>query len=122
MKKMIIGGLAALTLAVGIAGAGSAHADITYRGSTSNAVNNGPFSGPEGDHSAEAYWVDMTSIGVGGTVAQAGKLGNTVCTGLTSGMSEGQEIAAIVDGDSSQVTRATLIVHGAEWHFCPAYY
>jgi hypothetical protein len=122
MKKMIIGGLAALATTLGIAAAGAAHADPTYSDITSNAANNGPFSGPMGDHSAEAYWVDMTSIGVGGTVAQAGKLANTICTGLAGGMSEGEEIAAMVNGVSSQVTQATLAVHAAEWHFCPSRY
>jgi hypothetical protein len=122
MKTTIIGGLATVAAAIGIAAAGPAHADPSYIGVGSNAANNGPFSGPMGDHSADAYWVDMTSIGVTGTVEQAGKLANTVCTGLANGMSEGQEIAAMVSGDSSQVTQATLAVHSAEWHFCPSYY
>jgi hypothetical protein len=122
MKKMMTGGIAALVAALGIAAAGSAHADTTNSGNSSNGVDNGPFSGPKGDHNSDAYWVDMTSFGLVGTVAQTDKLANTICTDLGIGMSEGQLIAAMVDGHSSQVTRATLAVHAAEWHFCPSYY
>jgi hypothetical protein len=84
--------------------------------------NNGAFSGPEGDHDSNAYWVDISGAGMRGTVAQAAGLANTVCTKLEDGFSEGQLIAAGADGDQSKIPIMTRVVHAAEWHFCPSYY
>jgi hypothetical protein len=81
-----------------------------------------PFSGPQGDQSAGAYWVDISSFDHKVTVKTAGEFGDVVCRGLTKGMSEGALIAKLADGDSSHVSDWTFVVHAAEWHFCPSYY
>ena len=107
MKNTIAAGL----LAVAVPGAATAHGDDPYY----------PFSGPMGDHDASAYWVDISSTGRG-TVADAAQIANNVCTSLENGMSEGDIIAAAVNGNQSEISGATLIVHAAEWHFCPQYY
>jgi hypothetical protein len=80
-----------------------------------------PFSGPKGDHDAAALWVDISPI-VDGTQAQARELAGLICEKLDEGASEGQLIAAGAKGDSSRVDGLALVVHAAEWHFCPTYY
>jgi hypothetical protein len=80
-----------------------------------------PFSGPKGDNDAAALWVDISPV-VDGTPTQLRGLAEMICQKLGEGASEGQLIAAGANGDSSKVSRLTLVVHAAEWHFCPTYY
>jgi hypothetical protein len=102
--------LVTLAGAAAVSFAGVAHAD------------NGPFSGPQGDHDVSAYWVDVSSFG-SGSMASAAGLASAICLRLTQGASEGQLIAALAQPPyPTPVPDATFIVHAAEWHFCPTYY
>jgi hypothetical protein len=105
---MIIGGLAAVAAVVGIAAAGPAHA---Y-----------PFSGPEGDQDAGAYWVDVSSYLPGWTTAKDQQLAHMICTKFADGYSEGRLVAEVAADDSSSISGIAFVVHAAEWHFCPDYY
>jgi hypothetical protein len=104
--------LAAFVAAMLLAGAGVARAD---------PGSNWPFSGPKGDQDASAFWVDISSV-ADGTEAGAGELANTICSKLEGGYSEGQLIARGAKGDESKIPKVQLVVHAAEWHFCPTYY
>jgi hypothetical protein len=84
-------------------------------------TDNGPFSGPKGDHDASALWVDISSV-ADGTASQSEVLATTVCGKLEDGASDGQLIAAGAKGDESAIPKAKLIIHAIEWHFCPSYY
>lgn len=103
-------GAAAAAAALGLSG--HAHAD----------TGNGVFSGPSGDHDANALWVDVAPFDNTLTVATANTFGNTVCAGLRKGYSEGQLIAMGAHGNSSSISSWTYVVHAAEWHYCPEYY
>jgi hypothetical protein len=87
-----------------------------------------PFSGPEGDHSASAFWVDISQFNRGGkvTVARSGQMAQEICDQLENGKSEGDIVAGVANGedngDTSDVGAYQFIVDAAEWHFCPAYY
>jgi hypothetical protein len=109
MRKILAAGM--LAGAVAVIGAGTVHA----------SNNDFAGSGHQGDHDASAYRVDITGFATG-TVAEAGSVANGICTQLRSGVSEGRLVAAIADYQQSDVSDATYIVRGAEWHFCPSYY
>jgi hypothetical protein len=96
-------------LALTLAGAGTAHAD------------KGTFSGSKGDYDAHAYWVDVASVGVAGSVVQAQNLGMSICMKLDNGLSTGQVVDNLTT-DVSSALGALMAVDGAEWHFCPEYY
>lgn len=81
----------------------------------------GPFSGPAGDQSASALWVDVAQDAPG-TVAEAEHMAHTICDGLANGTTEGAMVAAVADGDASRISTTRFVIHAAEWHFCPAYY
>jgi Protein of unknown function (DUF732) len=108
MLVTLAGVVAAISLGAGVA---QAHTD------------NGPFSGPQGDRDASAYWVDVNPFG-SGSVTSASRLANTICSKLADGFSEGRLIAVIAQtpDTTTAVSDATFIVHAAEWHFCPTYY
>lgn len=101
--------------------AGAAYAGMTLLGVGFAHADNGPFSGPAGDHNAESMWVDVEPFDHSVTVAEAGKYAQTMCESLRSGMSEGQ-IIAIGAQKGFTVGDATFLLHAAEWHFCPEYY
>jgi hypothetical protein len=118
-RKLIAGGVLAAGLMVGAAalvvGAGVAHA--------APVGEHGPFSGPSGDQSGDAYWVDLQGhTDMTGSMAEATKLGRWICTSLRSGQSEGQLISSLASGDGTTVNGFTFVVHAAEWHFCPEKY
>lgn len=100
-------GVIALTCAV--TGVGTAHADT------------GTFSGSKGDYDVHAYWVDVASVGVGGTAVDAQNLGLSICMMLDGGQSTGQVVDKITTGVSSALGALTA-VDAAEWHFCPEHY
>jgi hypothetical protein len=110
MFKTMLVTLAGAAVAVSL-GAGVAHAD------------NGPFSGPMGDHDASAYWVDVSSV-ANGSLSSATGLAYTICSKLADGFSEGRLIAVIAQtpDTTTSVSDARYVVHAAEWHFCPTYY
>jgi hypothetical protein len=105
--------------------AGIATAAIVSASATAHAVpvgdTSGAFSGPAGDQDASAYWVDVSGF-VKGSVSDAANLGHTICSALESGESEGKVIADAAQGNQSNVSDDKLVVHAAEWHFCPDYY
>ena len=82
-------------------------------------VHADPFSGPRGDHSASAYWVDISNFNSGGkvTVAKAGQMAQAICEQLESGKSEGEIVAAVAtdedNGDTSDVKAYQYIVDAA---------
>jgi hypothetical protein len=81
----------------------------------------GTFSGPAGDQDASAFWVDTSSF-LKGNVSQAASLGQTICSALESGESEGKVIANIANGNQANVSDDEFVVHAAEWHYCPDHY
>jgi hypothetical protein len=106
-KTVMAGATIALALT---AGAGVAQAD------------NGPFSGPMGDHDASAYWVDVSSV-ANGSLSSATGLAHIICSKLEQGSSEGDLIAVMAQSTTSNsMSAAKFAVHAAEWHFCPTYY
>lgn len=113
MRNTIKAALFAVPLALSIFGAAGAHADPA----------NGAFSGPQGDRNAEAFWSDIVQyFSDGGSVADAAKLGPTLCYNLEQGAPEGEIAADVAHQDSNQLDAATYIVHAAEWHYCPDKY
>lgn len=111
MAMMGKGAIAAMGLAVAaLAVMPTASADPSY-----------PFSGTMGDHSAEAYRVDVSPYLGAGSIAAAGSLANLICGKLESGVSEGQLIASVASPPHPllPVDSATFLIHAAEWHFCP---
>jgi hypothetical protein len=116
MKKMIVGGLAALATALGIAAAVPAQATTGYD------PGSAPYGGGYmGDQDAYAYRNLLADLGAGYSAAEAQKFGLTMCNGLASGMSEAQ-ITSIGVSSGVPAGDARLAVHGAEYHFCPGYY
>jgi hypothetical protein len=118
-RRLVIGGVVAagamLVMAGVVIGAGMAKADPAFdRDSTA------PWSGPMGDHSDGAYRLDIARE-AHGSVDDAHQLATTICTALHT-ESEGQLIAAMSDGNQYLVGGVTMVVHGAEWHFCPQWY
>lgn len=114
-KRLVTGGLLAggamVVMAATVIGAGIAKADP-------NGMS--PWTGPMGDHSAPAYWVDISKF-ADGTVDDARTLATSICTALDN-QSEGNLVATMTDGVQHKIDTVTFIVHGAEWHFCPEYY
>ena len=41
---------------------------------------------------------------------------------MADGLSEGELIAEIADGDSAGISGITFVVHAAEWHYWPSLY
>jgi hypothetical protein len=86
------------------------------------------FSGPLGDQSDNAFWVDIAPYNGDGkvTVSKAGQLAQSICGQLESGQSEGEIVAGVANsednGATTDVAAYQAIVDAAEWHFCPAYY
>jgi hypothetical protein len=99
--------------ALGLLGAATAHADP-----------NGAYSGPKGDHSASALWVDLQPIHPPAdyTAAEMEKLATVTCAELQGGENKGQIIESWTKGDPSTVTGGQAIVSAITWHFCPEYY
>jgi hypothetical protein len=118
MKKMIIaGGLAAIAAGVGIAFAGSAHADSTLDDALAPLYG----GGHEGDQDAYAYWNQLDQLGHGMTPQSSEKFAHQACDALARGMSEGQAINIMEQaGLPGYIARPAL--SGAEFHFCPAYF
>jgi hypothetical protein len=114
-----------VTLAVGAAvagacllNAGQAHADPTADPPGRYA----PWSGPMGDQNANAFWVDLTKYtDVEGGPAQAETLATTICGALHQER-EGTLIDDLADGQQIRVGGVSMLVHAAEWHFCPNKY
>jgi hypothetical protein len=104
---------AALAIGSAVLGAGLAKADPPGTA----------WSGAMGDHSTAAYWTDVTRMtDRGGDVNDVRHLADTICTTLRSGTSEGNLIASMSDDEQAKVGGSTMVVHGAEWHFCPEKY
>ena len=116
MKKSILGGLAAGAVALGLAVAGPAHAGPA--GYDTSGVYGGGYLG---DQNAYAYEIQLDGYGTGYNMAQAKDFGLTMCHALATGAPENQ----IIDSGTSfgiPYSQATLAIHGAEYHFSPAYY
>lgn len=97
---------------VGLGAAGTASADSYW-----------PFSGPQGDHSRGAMWVDVQNQLPGWPVPKTETLAQAMCHRMmVDGLSEGELIAEIADGDSAGISGITFVVHAAEWHYCPTLY
>jgi hypothetical protein len=114
--KLIAGGVAAggfmLIGGALVVGAGIARADVdgyAYGG------------GSMGDRDAYSYWNQTDGLGVSATVADAQHFAGTVCDQRAAGVSEGKLVSWAADGGFDTVV-ARLVVHGAEFHFCPTYY
>jgi len=74
-----------------------------------------------GDHDAYAYWNMLDEVGWKVSVPKAKDYADTYCAALSTGMSEGLIVSGSEeDGLSTDKVRLTL--HGAEYHFCPAYF
>lgn len=85
-------------------------------------ADNGAFSGPKGDHDPAAFWVDATSAGVSGTLADGAALAEAICRGLENGESEGQAIMVGMKATDISLGAARFVVHAAEWHYCSDLY
>jgi hypothetical protein len=108
MRTAWAGGIAIMGVALGVARSAPAHASF--------------FSGTEGDHDASAYWIDINTVNVTGTVDKARELGTFICSQLRRGRIESDIIASGSGGDPSNIVQTRFVVHSAEWHFCPEYY
>lgn len=110
MNKLVTLAAAVGASVLALAGAGSAQASP-----------NGAFSGPMGDHDAEAMWVDVQPFDPSATIPGAATFAQSLCEGLRSGMSEGSVIVVGTHNGFS-VSSARFLLHAAEWHYCPEYY
>jgi hypothetical protein len=98
-----------------VLGAGQAHADRPGPWA--------PWSGPMGDHDANAYRADVARYGATGNVASAESLAHTICGALQNPKLEDGDLIQRLAGDNAyEVPAMTLVVHAAEWHYCPTRY
>ncbi len=88
----------------------------------SSSAGNGAFSGPAGDRDASALWVDVSPILSDWSAAKDAQLAGMICSRLAAGESEGHLAAEVAKGDPSILSDITLVLHAAEWHYCPSYY
>jgi hypothetical protein len=107
--KRIMGGLAALAVAGGVAVAAPVHADYKPQGT-------------RGDHSTELYLQEMLAVGLNGSYVDAFSMAARTCTNLQGGTSEDELISTDISFAGATRAQAEAQVHGAEWHFCPSYY
>jgi hypothetical protein len=109
MKKLIIGGIAAAAIAVGLATAGSAGATVAT-------------IGERGDHNPYNYRNELRYTGLNHEdVYNAASLGPRVCVRRQMGYTEGQLVSSLDDGPDYTAEQAVEIVMGGEYHFCPSY-
>lgn len=94
---------------------------VMFSAGIANADDNG-YSGPQGDHDADAYWADITGYGATGSIGESATLAENICAKLDGGVSEGQLIAAMSKGNQSKVAAVKQIIDAAEWHYCPEHY
>jgi hypothetical protein len=112
MMKMIVGGLAALTIAGGIVAAAPAHAD------TQGTLN---------DKDGISYTVELEVAGYipevppnTGLPDRNTSMAYSVCTARGLGYSE-DRIRRNYRNAGASIDAAIAIVNGAEFHFCPGY-
>jgi hypothetical protein len=110
MKKTIVGGLAAVAIAAGIATASTANATIAVIGS-------------QGDHDPYNYRDELRYTRLyHEDVTNAVSLASRVCGKRAMGYTEEQLISGLYGPDPLYTSeQAVMIVKGAEYHFCPAY-
>jgi hypothetical protein len=110
MKKMIVGGLAAVAIAAGIATASTANATIAVIGS-------------RGDMDSYHYRDELRYTGLyHEDVTNAMSLSSRVCGKRAMGYNEEQLVRGLeYSADQYTSEQAVMIVSGAEYHFCPAY-
>jgi hypothetical protein len=116
MKKIIVGGLAAGAVALGIAAAAPANADIGF--DPGSSMYGG---GSMGDHDKYAYWNMMDQYGKNLTPETAEYFATQACRALNAGASEGQ-VVHIAEQSGMPGYIARLAVRGAEYHYCPSYF
>jgi hypothetical protein len=105
-------------VAVAVIGTGLTHADPLHGPNTW-----APWSGPMGDHNADAYWMDVSKYGATGGVAAAESMANTICTTLQNPkLQDAYLIEGMADGNPYKIGGVAMIVHAAEWHYCPQRY
>jgi hypothetical protein len=78
-------------------------------------------TGTAGDQDITLYYNEMTAQGVTGTIPQAWTLEQAACSDLAQGVSEDKLIHIAMNIGVTR-SQAKVMVWGAEWHFCPAYY
>jgi Protein of unknown function (DUF732) len=109
MRKSLRLAAGALAISAAIAGAGTAHAD-----------------GSLGDQSATAFAQELADAsGLQWYPNKAQSLAGVVCRRLANGESESQVEASMRQspfGGPAFGNAWTVIVPGAEFHFCPSYY
>jgi hypothetical protein len=113
MKKKILGGIVAAA-ALGLAVAAPAHADW-----------HGHYWQPDGyrgDKDTYLYYHEMVSQGIPGTPWAAYGAAQRTCGFLADGYSEESMIQGNIDHVGLTRSQSEVVVWGAEWHFCPAYY
>jgi hypothetical protein len=108
MKKMTIGGLAAVAIAGVIATAGTAHAT-------------GAVIDDKGDYDPYNFRDELRYAGiVHEDVNNAAELGPRICRQRAEGYSSSWLEDDLISNDYT-VEQAVAIVRGAEWHFCSTY-
>jgi hypothetical protein len=108
---LLAGFIAAVTI-----GAATAKATTGY---DNGSVYGGGYMG---DHDAYALWSMTDELGAQETVATIGAKGRSICAELASGLSEGAIVNDALTNYGVPTRLSRLIVHGAEYHFCPEYY
>jgi len=117
-KKLVVGGVIAGGLMIGgaalVLGAGIAHSE------PGSSIYGG---GSMGDHDAYSVWNQISAYSDASdvTVDTARQFAMTTCQSFAAGLSEGRIVAAMVD-EGIDADDARFAVHGAAFHFCPAYY
>jgi hypothetical protein len=83
------------------------------------------YGGTKGDHDDAAFWIITSTLGLDGSIASSGHLGRDVCEKMSTPpvIPEADAIAymaqALGGNQGTAVGRATVIMHAAEWHYCP---
>lgn len=111
-----------MKLAVVAAAAAAAVATASTAHAIPIGATSSTFSGPAGDHDAQAFWVDVSNQLPGWSAAKDVQLALAVCTKLTDGQSEGHLIGDVANGDTTAISAIRYVVHASEWHYCPEYY
>ena len=104
-----LAGFAGLGIAAAVALAPNAHAEI-------NAY------GQQGDASTVAFSMELSDTGWLTDNTQAWTIANNVCNMRASGSTERGITNLLINQGGHTIEQAVVMVNGAEWHFCPAYY
>jgi len=109
MRKFILGGFAAATVALGVGLASPASATMAT-------------IGERGDYNPYNYRDELRYTGLNHEdVYNASSLGPRVCVRRQMGYTEEQLVSSLDDGPDYTAEQAVEIVMGGEYHFCPSY-